>query len=171
MDLNEFTQYQGATKLTILKILKFCETETNFSHLKQEILSFPAFGSSFYSVEEILALINDFGGLSLRIDGGGEFWITTATGKEFLSQHSVYEEVNSLFQNNPNLQNIFKDILKYLSVPLEVPVIDDKFGQRHELLSEKVTVNFCLHELEKYGAIFWTDEGWQTSREWAEHLQ
>lgn len=171
MDLNEFTKYQGATKFTILKILKFCETEKDFDTLKQEILSFPDFDNSFYSVVEMLALIKDFGGLSLRIEAGKEFWLTTETGKEFLAQHAVCQEIDSLFTNNPNLQSVFKDILKYLSVPSEVSAIDEKFGQRSEILSEKVTVHFCLHELEKYGAIFWTNKGWQTSQEWTENLQ
>lgn len=165
--LDDFLNSQTGLKSLVLSILDYCRQERSVTSIQQLISSYPTSISSFYSDIELLNIIIEHDALesSNNLNNDTQLWITSDKGVEVLDKYSAKKEIAHFFQKEKNISDICKSILVFCKQLHSSGDIYDTYSDHPNLKTAGVMTHYCVHELEKIGALQWFGDGWKTTEE------
>jgi len=167
--LDEFLNSQTGLKSLILSILDYCRSERTVNSIQVLISSHPSYPSSFYSDIELLSIIIEHDVLqsinNTNTNTADKLWITSDKGIEILDKYSAKKEILHFFKKEKNISDICKSILTFCKQLHSSWDIDDTYSDHPNLKTSGVMTHYCVHELEKIGALQWLGNGWKTTEE------
>jgi hypothetical protein len=155
---------EPADKISLCKILVFCESARSYSEIWNEAQSYPEMKASLQTPQTLLKWLVEAGGIDqVAVEGPEPKWQTTLAGRNVVQIENPANQLEQLLAKDPIYREVFLQVLQSCWVPRSRSEIESMLSSNALLESPKIYPSYFIETLEQAGGLAW-DGNWRTTQ-------